>query len=44
MNHILLSAILGLVAGVGHGVVSHYADLPISLVEQAVPVLQEDVL
>ncbi|MEO0408096.1 MAG: hypothetical protein AAF289_12170 [Cyanobacteria bacterium P01_A01_bin.135] len=44
MNHILLSAILGLVAGLGHGVVSHYADLPVSLVEQVVPGLQQDTL
>ncbi len=44
MNSIVLSAVLGLIAGVGHGVVSHYADLPLSLVEQAIPSLQQDAL
>ncbi|MGF1512440.1 MAG: hypothetical protein ACFB5Z_01910 [Elainellaceae cyanobacterium] len=42
MNLIVLSAILGLIAGVGHGIVSHRADLPVSLVEQAIPPLQSD--
>ncbi|MGB3614660.1 MAG: hypothetical protein WBA10_12775 [Elainellaceae cyanobacterium] len=42
MNSVVLSAILGLIAGVGHGIVSYYADLPVSLVEQAIPSLQTD--
>ncbi|MGC1310384.1 MAG: hypothetical protein WA885_24405 [Phormidesmis sp.] len=31
---LILPAVLGLVAGVSHGLVSHYADLPMSLSEQ----------
>lgn len=31
---LILPAFLGLVAGVSHGVVSHYSDLPMSLGEQ----------
>ncbi|MGF1536412.1 MAG: hypothetical protein ACFB4J_08020 [Elainellaceae cyanobacterium] len=42
MNSIVLSAILGLIAGMGHGIVSHHADLPLSLVEQALPSLNRD--
>ena len=33
---LLIPSILGLVAGVGHGVVSHYQDLPFSLSEQVI--------
>ena len=33
---LLLSAILGLTAGIGHGITSHYQDLPVSLAEQVV--------
>lgn len=29
-----LPAVLGLIAGIGHGIVSHNADLPFSLAEQ----------
>ena len=35
----VLPAILGLVAGIGHGVVSHQADLPFSLSEQLLSVV-----
>ena len=35
-----LPAILGLVAGIGHGIVSHQADLPMSLTEQVTAPLQ----
>lgn len=34
---VVASAVLGLVAGVGHGVTSHYLDLPFSLTEQLFP-------
>ena len=34
---LLASAALGLVAGIGHGVTSHYLDLPFSLTEQLFP-------
>ncbi|MEL6441094.1 MAG: hypothetical protein AAFQ80_17790 [Cyanobacteria bacterium J06621_8] len=33
---LILPAILGLFAGVGHGMVSHYQDLPFSLSEQII--------
>ncbi len=32
----IVPSILGLVAGIGHGVVSHYQDLPFSLSEQVI--------
>lgn len=32
---LVLPAALGLIAGIGHGVVSHYAGLPLSLLDQA---------
>jgi len=32
----IIPSILGLVAGIGHGVVSHHQDLPFSLSEQVV--------
>ena len=31
---ITLPALFGLVAGIGHGIMSHQADLPMSLTEQ----------
>jgi len=34
---LIFPAILGLVAGVGHGVLSHHAGLPVSLTEQFLP-------
>ncbi len=34
---LLAPALLGLVAGIGHGVTSHYLDLPVSLTEQLFP-------
>ena len=34
---LLAPAVLGLVAGIGHGVTSHYLDLPFSLTEQLFP-------
>ncbi|MEM6445058.1 MAG: hypothetical protein AAFY57_12440 [Cyanobacteria bacterium J06642_2] len=40
LKSLFLPAMLGLVAGVGHGIVTHYAGLPLSLVEQFVPPLQ----
>ena len=33
---LLLSSILGLTAGIGHGITSHYQDLPVSLAEQVI--------
>ncbi len=33
---LIIPSILGLVAGIGHGVVSHYQDLPFSLSEQVI--------
>ena len=35
-----LPAFFGLVAGVGHGIVSHQADLPLSLTEQITSTFQ----
>lgn len=35
-----LSAVLGLVAGIGHGILSHHAGLPVSLSEQFLQPLQ----
>ena len=35
LSTVWLSALLGLFAGVGHGIVAHHAELPVSLVEQA---------
>ncbi|MEM9092108.1 MAG: hypothetical protein AAGC93_25655 [Cyanobacteria bacterium P01_F01_bin.53] len=40
LSSLILPAALGLVAGMGHGVVSHYAELPVSLGEQIVQPLQ----
>ncbi|MGB2927013.1 MAG: hypothetical protein WBB82_17070 [Limnothrix sp.] len=40
LSAIALPALLGLLAGVGHGVVSHQADLPFSLAEQITAPLQ----
>lgn len=34
-NTVWISAVVGLFAGVGHAVVSHHADLPLSLFDQA---------
>lgn len=39
-SFLLTPALLGLVAGFAHGLVSHQADLPLSLAEQAQQVLQ----
>ncbi|MEM8676464.1 MAG: hypothetical protein AAGF83_21765 [Cyanobacteria bacterium P01_G01_bin.67] len=33
---LVIPAVLGLVAGTGHGIVSHYQDLPFSLSEQVI--------
>ena len=38
----LLPAFLGLFAGVGHGIISHYAGLPISLTDQFAEILFYD--
>jgi hypothetical protein len=35
LTSIILSSLIGLMAGIQHGVVSHRADLPFSLPEQA---------
>ncbi|MEO1590316.1 MAG: hypothetical protein AAFU71_03375 [Cyanobacteria bacterium J06632_22] len=40
LRDLLLPAVIGLVAGIGHGVVSHHADLPLSLVDQVIQPLQ----
>ncbi|MEO0946557.1 MAG: hypothetical protein AAFY11_00120 [Cyanobacteria bacterium J06641_5] len=37
---IAFSALLGLVAGIGHGILSHHAELPISLSEQFLQSMQ----
>lgn len=37
---LVLPAVLGLVAGIGHGFVSHYADLPMSLSDQIMRPMQ----
>lgn len=34
LSSFFLPAVLGLMAGIGHGVFSHNADLPVSLSEQ----------
>ena len=39
----ILPAILGLVAGVGHGITSHQQGLPFSLADQVVESVQGDV-
>ncbi|MGK7934682.1 MAG: hypothetical protein AB4206_02570 [Xenococcaceae cyanobacterium] len=31
---LVLPALLGLIAGIGHGITSHYQELPFSLTEQ----------
>lgn len=36
---LILPGIVGLVAGIGHGITSHHLDLPFSLTEQAAPSL-----
>ena len=36
---LLLPAVIGLVSGIGHGITSHYLDLPLSLTEQLFPTL-----
>ena len=38
----VLPAIVGLVTGIGHGITSHYLDLPLSLTEQINPVSSFD--
>ncbi|WP_293117629.1 hypothetical protein [Okeania sp. SIO1I7] len=37
---LVLPAILGIITGVGHGIISHQADLPVSLTEQVALPLQ----
>ncbi|WP_192901127.1 MULTISPECIES: hypothetical protein [Okeania] len=37
---LVLPAILGIITGVGHGIISHKADLPVSLTEQVALSLQ----
>ena len=36
---LVLPAVIGLVSGIGHGITSHYLDLPLSLTEQLFPTL-----
>ena len=38
---LIIASILGLVAGMGHGVVSHVQELPLSLSQQVVESLTE---
>jgi len=33
-EEVAIAAIIGFIAGLGHGIVSHYVDLPLSLPEQ----------
>lgn len=40
--NLILPAVFGLVAGVGHGIVSHHAELPVSLTEQFLQPLHAD--
>ncbi|NEQ34001.1 MAG: hypothetical protein F6K04_23930 [Leptolyngbya sp. SIO4C5] len=40
MASLVLPALVGLLAGVGHGVMSHQANLPLSLGQQMVSILQ----
>ena len=35
-SSLILPAVLGLVAGIGHGISSHYQELPFSLAEQII--------
>ena len=45
MNNLVslfLPAVLGLLAGVGHGITSHHQDLPFSLADQVVESLQPE--
>ena len=35
-SSLILPAVLGLVAGIGHGINSHYQELPFSLAEQII--------
>ena len=39
---LVLPALIGLVSGIGHGITSHYLDLPLSLTEQVFPALTSD--
>ncbi len=39
---LLLPAVIGLLAGVGHGITSHHQDLPFSLTEQIVQSVQAE--
>lgn len=39
---LFIPAVLGLVAGTGHGIVSHYQDLPFSLSEQVIESFSSD--
>lgn len=39
---LIVASIFGLVAGIGHGVVSHIQQLPFSLSEQAIESLKQD--
>lgn len=36
----IIPSILGLVAGIGHGIASHHQDLPFSLAEQVIESVQ----
>ena len=39
---LIIASILGLVAGMSHGLVSHYQDLPFSLSEQVIESIKGD--
>lgn len=42
LNALIMPALLGLLAGVSHGILTHHAGLPHSLAEQFLPPLQVD--
>lgn len=37
LTSLVLPAVIGLITGIGHGITSHYLDLPLSLIEQIDP-------
>ena len=42
LTSFILPSIIGLVAGIGHGITSHQQELPFSLAEQVVESVQGD--
>ncbi|MGF1521715.1 MAG: hypothetical protein ACFBSF_05275 [Leptolyngbyaceae cyanobacterium] len=41
-SFLVTPALLGLVAGIAHGIISHHADLPLALTDQLVYSLSSD--